>query len=217
MKVHFSPCRRGAGSLWLPAPFDALHSTLEGHPRRRLPVLRRSPPASRRAQRHVEHRPRSARVCPDIASLMSRRLMQRTKEAASKTASFRDHSVCSAPSRSKKCHLPQPRDLCTAETKRPLMQVKAGRHQAAPVDPRRWSPGRSYPTRTRCSILAAGPPARALRVPDGNVCEPARLFHGPIVSTMILIPANALSIWRCTLSTSVLRNSCIFWSSETNP
>ena len=43
------------------------------------------------------------------------------------------------------------------------------------------------------------------------------LFHGPIVSTMILIPPNALSIWRCTLSTSDVRNSCIFWSSETNP
>ncbi len=43
------------------------------------------------------------------------------------------------------------------------------------------------------------------------------LFHGPIVSTMILIPPNALSIWRCTLSTSDVRNSCIFWSSETSP
>ena len=52
-------------------------------------------------------------------------------------------------------------------------------------------PGRCYPTRIRCSILAAGPPARTLRVPGGSVCEPARLFHGPIVSTMILIPANA--------------------------
>jgi hypothetical protein len=29
------------------------------------------------------------------------------------------------------------------------------------------------------------------------------LFHGLIVSTMILIPANALSIWRCTLSTDL--------------
>jgi hypothetical protein len=43
------------------------------------------------------------------------------------------------------------------------------------------------------------------------------LFHGLIVSTMILIPANALSIWRCTLSISDLKNSCIFWSSEDNP
>ena len=43
------------------------------------------------------------------------------------------------------------------------------------------------------------------------------LFQGLIVSTMILIPANALSIWRCTLSTSDFRNSCIFWSSEANP
>ena len=28
------------------------------------------------------------------------------------------------------------------------------------------------------------------------------LFQGPMVSAMISIPANALSIWRCTLSTS---------------
>ena len=41
---------------------------------------------------------------------------------------------------------------------------------------------------------SAGPPARTLRVPDGSVCEPAMLFHGPIVSTMILIPATALSM-----------------------
>ena len=72
------------------------------------------------------------------------------------------------------------------------------------------------PDAKRCSILAAGPPARTLRVSDGSVCEPAMLFHGPIVSTMILIPAKALSIWRCTLSTSEFRNSCILWSSETN-
>ena len=58
---------------------------------------------------------------------------------------------------------------------------------------------------------------RTLRVPGGSVCELAMLFHGPIVSTMILIPPNALSIWRCTLATSDARNSCIFWSSETNP
>ncbi len=51
----------------------------------------------------------------------------------------------------------------------------------------------------------------------GSACEVAMLFHGPMVSTMILIPANALSIWRCTLSTSYFRNSCIFWSSDTNP
>ena len=68
-------------------------------------------------------------------------------------------------------------------------------------------PGRFYPPRMRCSILAAGPPARKLRVPD---VPAAMLFHGPIVSTMILIPAIALSIWRLTLSTSDFKNSCIF-------
>ena len=66
-------------------------------------------------------------------------------------------------------------------------------------------------------IIGRWSPARTLRVSDGSVCEPAMLFHGPIVSTMILIPAKALSIWRCTLSTSEFRNSCILWSSETNP
>ena len=71
----------------------------------------------------------------------------------------------------------------------------------------RGRPHRCYPTRIRCSILAAGPPARTLREPDGSACAPARLFHGPIVSTMILIPAKALSIWRCILSTSEFRNS----------
>ena len=38
-----------------------------------------------------------------------------------------------------------------------------------------------------------------------------------MVSTMILISDNALSIWRCTLSTPDFRNSCSFWSSDTNP
>ena len=63
----------------------------------------------------------------------------------------------------------------------------------------------------------ASPPVRTLRVPGGSVCELTMLLNGPIVSTMILIPPNALSIWRCTLATSDVRNSCIFWSSETNP
>ena len=56
-------------------------------------------------------------------------------------------------------------------------------HPAAPHARR----GRCYPARKRCSILAAGPPAWTLRVPDGSVCEPAMLFHRPIVSTIILI------------------------------
>jgi hypothetical protein len=56
--------------------------------------------------------------------------MQSTKEAASKTASFRDHSVCCDPSRSKKFHLPQLRDLCAAETKGALIQIKAGWQRA---------------------------------------------------------------------------------------
>jgi hypothetical protein len=69
-----------------------------------------------------------------------------------------------------------------------------GPPQPANIAERRF--GCYDPTRMRCSMLAAGPPARALRVPDGGVCEPAMLFHGPMVSTMIFIPATALSIWR---------------------
>ena len=83
---------------------------------------------------------------------------------------------------------------------------------ALPPVARGFALGRCYPPRMRCSVLAAGPPAR-IRVPDVSA---AMLFHGPIVSTMILIPATALSIWRCTLSTSDFKKSCIFWSSETN-
>ena len=50
-------------------------------------------------------------------------------------------------------------------------------------------------TRRDCvaSIFAAGPP-RTIRLPYGGVCELAMFFHGPMVSMMILIPANALSI-----------------------
>src|SRR3977135_848276 len=109
-----------------------------------------------------------------------------------------------------------------AERKRPPATARGPRvlHRALAYRTskyRRAAPGRCYPTRMRCSILAAGPPARTLRVPDGSVCEPAMLFHGLIVSTMILIPANALSIWRCTLSTSDFR--CLFssGSAEANP
>ena len=87
-----------------------------------------------------------------------------------------------------------------------------GPPQPANIAERRF--GCYDPTRMRCSMLAAGPPARALRVPDGGVCEPAMLFHGPMVSTIIFIPATALSIWRCTLSTSDFKNSCIFCSSK---
>ena len=43
------------------------------------------------------------------------------------------------------------------------------------------------------------------------------LFHGEMVSAIILIPANALSISRSTRSASDLRNSCSCWSSEVNP
>ena len=83
----------------------------------------------------------------------------------------------------------------------------------------RWAAhsGRCYPTRLRCSIWAASPPVRTLRVPGGSVCVLAMLFHGPIVSTMILIPPNALSIRRCTLATSDVRNCCIFGVRKLTP
>ena len=42
-------------------------------------------------------------------------------------------------------------------------------------------------------------------------------FQGPMVSTMILIPANALSISLCTRPTSDLRNACSCWSSDESP
>src|SRR5450759_1269098 len=66
------------------------------------------------------------------------------------------------------------------------------------------------------STFAAGP-ARTARALLGGASETTVLFHGAMVSTMILIPANALSISRCTLSTSDVRNSCSFWSSDVNP
>lgn len=43
------------------------------------------------------------------------------------------------------------------------------------------------------------------------------LFQGAMVSTMIVIPAKALSISPCTRSTSDFRNTCNSWSSEVSP
>ena len=42
-------------------------------------------------------------------------------------------------------------------------------------------------------------------------------LHGEIVSIIILRPASALSISRCTRSVSDLRNSCSPWSSNVSP
>src|SRR6516165_12838179 len=42
-------------------------------------------------------------------------------------------------------------------------------------------------------------------------------FQGAMVSTMILIPANALSISCCTRSTSDFRNVCSCWTSDMSP
>ena len=51
----------------------------------------------------------------------------------------------------------------------------------------------------------------------GVATEVGMLFHGEIVSMMILRPANALSTSRCTRSVSAFRNSCRALSSEVSP
>jgi hypothetical protein len=51
----------------------------------------------------------------------------------------------------------------------------------------------------------------------GVATDVGMLFHGEIVSMMILIPANALSTSRCTRSVSAFRNSCRALSSEVSP
>ena len=83
-------------------------------------------------------------------------------------------------------------------------------------------------SRDRLSSLLGGP-----RSPDANVRgraatrsrgrftagadQSAMPRHGAMVSMMILIPANALSISRSTRSTSDFRNSCSSSSSEVSP
>jgi hypothetical protein len=66
-------------------------------------------------------------------------------------------------------------------------------------------------------MFAAGPP-RTPRLPfaDGATGS-AMLFHGAMVSTMILIPPNTLSISLCTRPVSDFRNSCNCWSSDVSP
>jgi hypothetical protein len=63
------------------------------------------------------------------------------------------------------------------------------------------------------SIMLAGP-ARNGR---GGVVVTSMAFQGAMVSIMILIPANALSISLCTRSTSDFRNICICWTSDMSP
>ena len=51
----------------------------------------------------------------------------------------------------------------------------------------------------------------------GDAGEIDGLFQGAIVSIMILIPDNALSISPCTRETSEFRNVCNSWSSDVSP
>ena len=51
----------------------------------------------------------------------------------------------------------------------------------------------------------------------GGVVVTSMAFQGAMVSIMILIPANALSISLCTRSTSDFRNICICWTSDMSP
>jgi hypothetical protein len=56
---------------------------------------------------------------------------------------------------------------------------------------------------------------------DGNLVggagEIGGLFQGAMVSIIILIPDNALSISPCTRETSEFRNVRRFWSSDVSP
>ena len=56
---------------------------------------------------------------------------------------------------------------------------------------------------------------------DGNLVggagEIGGLFQGAMVSIIILIPDNALSISPCTRETSEFRNVCRSWSSDVSP
>jgi hypothetical protein len=63
--------------------------------------------------------------------------------------------------------------------------------------------------------LPPGPPARTPSVLFEG--ESLLLFHGAMVSMMMLIPPNTLSISLCTRRTSDFRKSCIRWSSDAKP
>ena len=61
---------------------------------------------------------------------------------------------------------------------------------------------------------------RELRNDDaliGDAGEIGGVFQGAMVSIMILIPDNALSISPCTRETSEFRNVCSSWSSDVSP
>ena len=51
----------------------------------------------------------------------------------------------------------------------------------------------------------------------GGAGEIGGLFQGAMVSIIILIPDNALSISPCTRETSEFRNVCRSWSSDVSP
>ena len=224
------PCRRGLRASRAGRSRGAVHLG-KGH-RRRGAGLRGPPAALRRlsAKRSRHIRGYRSLGCaaadlepqsdgPDIRTLplsMRKASLARLRAAASTTSS------CPTSNKAKSVPIYSATPACsgwrdwfasTARASTAAAGATTGLRTSKIAD--RRAPSRCYPTR-RCSKLAASPPARRLRVSDGSVCEPAMLFHEPRVSTIILIPAKVLSIWRCTLSTSEFRNSCILWSSETN-
>jgi hypothetical protein len=66
-------------------------------------------------------------------------------------------------------------------------------------------------------MFAAGPARTPQGFLGGGVRESSVLCHGAMVSIIMLIPANTLSISLSTRPTSDLRNSCKCWSSDVNP
>src|SRR4029079_265185 len=79
------------------------------------------------------------------------------------------------------------------------------------------SPERNRLPVARLQDLPPAPPARTAPVVFGSTSESLVLFQGAMVSMMMLIPANTLSISPCTRPTSDFRNSCIRWSSDASP
>jgi hypothetical protein len=70
----------------------------------------------------------------------------------------------------------------------------------------------SFPDQSWSRGLKRAPGNDVARV--GGAGEIAGLFQGAMVSMMILIPDNALSISPCTRETSAFRNVCSSWSSD---
>ena len=60
-------------------------------------------------------------------------------------------------------------------------------------------------------------PTRTARALVGRASETGLLFQGAMVSIMILIPANALSISPCTRLNLRVQNLCSSWSSDVSP